>query len=178
MMSGIPGYSPQPACYCTPRARRTACHRRPAAPGEREPAVQSGERRPAPSGERGPAAAPPGERLPGPAPAPSAERGQASVELLALLPALIALSLAALQLLAVGYAVVLAGSAAEAGALALAAGADAEAGVREALPGWSRAGARVSVDDGEVTVRLRPPSALRALAERLEVTGKAAVEDP
>jgi hypothetical protein len=107
-----------------------------------------------------------------------AERGQASVELLALLPALIALSLATVQLFAVGYAGVLAGNAAEAGALALAAGTDAEAGVREALPDWSRARARVSVDGGEVTVRLRPPSALRALAERLEVTGSAAVEAP
>ena len=107
-----------------------------------------------------------------------AERGQASVELLAVLPALIALSLAIVQLFAVGYAGVLAGNAAEAGALALAAGTDAEAGVREALPGWSRVRARVSVDGGEVTVRLRPPSALTALAERLEVTGRAAVEAP
>ena len=108
-----------------------------------------------------------------------AQRGQASVELLGALPLLVALGLAALQLLAVGYASILAGNAAEAGALALAGGsgaADARAGVREALPGWSRARTRVSVDGGRVTVRLRPPSLLQALAERLEVTADASVE--
>ena len=78
------------------------------------------------------------------------ERGQASVELLGLLPLLIVLGLAVLQLLAVGYASVLAGSASEAGALAMAAGGDARAGVREALPGWSRSRAKVEVVAGEV----------------------------
>ncbi|MBD0283149.1 MAG: pilus assembly protein [Thermoleophilaceae bacterium] len=104
-------------------------------------------------------------------------RGQATVELLGLLPVVLVLGLAAFQLLAVGYASVLAGSAAEAGALALAGGADAHAAVREALPAWSRARARVNVDDGRVAVRLRPPSLLAALEERLEVTAHAAVED-
>jgi hypothetical protein len=103
------------------------------------------------------------------------EGGQASVELLAGLPLLIAVGLVVLQLLAVGYAAVLAGSAAEAGALALAAGGDARAGVREALPGWSRAGAQVSVSGGEVQVRLRPPSPLAAVARRLRVNARAAV---
>lgn len=107
-----------------------------------------------------------------------AERGQASVELLGVFPLVVVLGLAALQLLAVGYASVLAGSAAEAGALALAGGADARAAVRGALPGWSRARARVSVDGGRVEVHLRPPSPLRALAERLEVSSDATVEAP
>jgi hypothetical protein len=107
-----------------------------------------------------------------------ASAGQATVETVALVPLVVAIGLAVLQLLAVGYASVLAGSAAEAGALALAAGADPRAGVREALPGWSKTRARVSVDGGQVEVRLRPPSPLRALAERFEVTGRAAVEDP
>jgi len=105
-------------------------------------------------------------------------RGQASVELLALMPLLLALALAVLQLLAVGYASVLAGNAAEAGALALAAGGDARAGAREALPGWSRARAHVAVRGGEVDVRLRPPALLRALGERLTVDASAAVEAP
>jgi hypothetical protein len=110
-----------------------------------------------------------------------AERGQASVELLAALPLLIALGLAGVQLLSVGYASVLAGNAAEAGALALAGASDASdarAGVRAALPGWSRARARVGVENGRVTVRLRPPALLSALGERLEVTADAAVEAP
>ena len=72
----------------------------------------------------------------------------------------------------------LAAKPAEAGALDLAAGGDARAGVREALPGWSRARAEVSVAGGEVNVRLRPPALLRALGERLTVTGEAAVEAP
>ena len=107
----------------------------------------------------------------------SRERGQASLEFLGVLPLLVVLGLAAFQLLAVGYSSVLAGSAAEAGALALAAGGDARDGVHEALPGWSRAHARVTVEHGRVTVRLRPPSLLRAIAERLEVRADAAVED-
>ena len=110
--------------------------------------------------------------------APPRERGQATVETVALIPAMVAIGLVALQLLVVGYASVRAGTAAEAGALALAAGSDARAGVRESLPGWSKAGARVGVTDGRVEVRVRPPSPLRALSERLEVTGTAAVEAP
>ena len=108
----------------------------------------------------------------------ASDHGQAALELIALLPAFVAVGLAVLQLLAVGYASVLAASAAEAGALALAAGTDARAGVKEALPGWSRARARVEVSGGRVEVQLRPPSPLRALAERLEVSAAAAVEAP
>jgi hypothetical protein len=104
--------------------------------------------------------------------------GQASVELLGALPLLLAVALAGVQLLAVGYASILAGGAAEAGALALAAGADPKSEVRAALPGWSRARARVHIEGGRVTVRLRPPALLRGLAERLEVTAKAEVEAP
>ncbi len=107
-----------------------------------------------------------------------AERGQASLELVGLLPLLVAVALAAAQLLAVGYSSVLAGNAAEAGALALAAGGDPRAGARDALPGWSRAHARVSVSGGEVRVELRPPSLLRALAGNLEVSAGAMVEAP
>lgn len=103
------------------------------------------------------------------------QRGQASVELLGAIPALLVLGLVIFQLLAVGYASVLAGTAAEAGALALAAGSDPEAGVREALPGWSRVRARVKVTGGTVLVRLRPPSPLAAVARKLEVAADASV---
>jgi hypothetical protein len=102
--------------------------------------------------------------------------GQASVELLGAVPAVLVVGLFLLQLLAVGYSSVLAGSAAEAGALALAAGADPRAGVKEALPAWTRTHARVSVRRGEVMVRLRPPSPLRAVSRRLEVKAQATVE--
>jgi hypothetical protein len=105
-------------------------------------------------------------------------RGQATVEAIALVPVMVAIGLGLLQLLAVGYASVLAGNAAEAGALALAAGGDARAGARQALPGWSRARSRLEVEGGRVTVHIRPPSPLEALAEGLEVRATAAVETP
>jgi hypothetical protein len=104
--------------------------------------------------------------------------GQATVETVALVPAVLVVGLAALQVLAVGYSSVLAGNAAEAGALALAAGQDAHAAAKNALPGWSHARARSHVEGGRVEIRLRPPSPLDALAERLEVTGEATVEAP
>jgi pilus assembly protein CpaE len=106
------------------------------------------------------------------------ELGQAAVELLAVLPLLVVVALAAAQLLAVGYSSVLAGNAAEAGALALAGGADPAAAARQALPGWSRARARVAVKGGEVSVNLRPPTLLRRLADELEVAATASVEAP
>lgn len=103
------------------------------------------------------------------------ERGQALVEAVGAVPAVLLIGLVALQLLAVGYASVLAGTAAEAGALALASGGSARAGVRESLPGWSRARATVSVSGGTVRVRLRPPSPLEAVARRLAVGASASV---
>jgi pilus assembly protein CpaE len=106
------------------------------------------------------------------------ERGQAAVELLAILPLVLAAAAAAAQLLAVGYSSVLAGNAAEAAALAVAGGGDPRAAARQALPGWSRAHARVSVSGGEVRVNLRPPTLLRPLADELEISAKASVEAP
>lgn len=106
----------------------------------------------------------------------SSERGQALVELIAGLPLMLTVGLVLLQLLATGYSVVLAGAAAEAGALALAGGADARGAVRRALPGWSQARASVDVGDDSVRVRLRPPSPIPVVARKLEVTRDAAVE--
>lgn len=99
------------------------------------------------------------------------EGGQATVELIAALPALLLAALIALQLLVAGYALTLADGAAEAGALALAAGKPARSAARMALPGWAEDGVDVAVSGGEVTVRLRPPSPLPAIADRLAVTG-------
>jgi hypothetical protein len=103
------------------------------------------------------------------------ERGQASVELVAALPALLLAGLVALQLLAVGYVLILADGAAEAGALALASGGSATDAARGALPGWAADDVAVEVEGGTVTVRVRPPSPLPALAERLAVDSTAAV---
>jgi hypothetical protein len=103
------------------------------------------------------------------------EEGQSTVELVAALPALLLAGLLALQLLATGYALTLADGAAEAGALALAAGEPARAAARDALPGWAEDDVEVAVEGGRVTVRLRPPSPLPAVGEHLAVTSSAQV---
>ncbi len=103
-----------------------------------------------------------------------AERGQATVELVAALPALLLAALVALQLLAAGYALTLADGAAEAGALALASGGSAAAAARASLPGWAADDVSVSVEGGEVSVQLRPPSPFGAVARRLTVASSAA----
>jgi hypothetical protein len=100
-------------------------------------------------------------------------RGQASVELVAALPALLLVALVALQLLAAGYAMTLADGAAEAGALALASGGSAAEAARRALPGWAKDDVVVSVEGGTVSVRLLPPSPFRPVANRLAVSSSA-----
>lgn len=102
------------------------------------------------------------------------ERGQATAEMVAALPVLLSAALLALQLLVAGYAITLADGAAEAGALALASGDPAVEAAEEALPGWAEERVSVSVEGGTVSVRLRPPSPLEALADRLAVTSSAA----
>jgi len=98
------------------------------------------------------------------------EGGQATVELLAAIPLLLLAGSIALQLLLAGYALTLADGAAEAGALALAAGRPAKAAAEESLPAWADGDSEVSVSGGEVTVRLTPPSLFSAVGERLAVT--------
>jgi hypothetical protein len=101
--------------------------------------------------------------------------GQATVEAVAAIPLLLFAGAICLQLLVAGYALTLADGAAEAGALALATGHPAKGAVREALPGWAEDDVAVSVRGGEVTVRLRSPSPLPALADLLAVTSSASV---
>lgn len=101
------------------------------------------------------------------------ERGQATVELVAALPALLLAGLLVMQLLATGYALTLADGAVEAGALALASGQPAAAAVRDALPGWAEDDVGVTVRGGRVTVRLSPPSLFPAVADRFTVTSTA-----
>ena len=102
-----------------------------------------------------------------------AERGQATVELVAALPALLLAGLVALQLLAAGYAMTLADGAAEAGALALASGGSAADAARAALPEWAEDDVSVSVEGSEVSVRLAPPSPIAALSKRLTISSSA-----
>ena len=104
--------------------------------------------------------------------------GQASVELLAALPALALAAALALQLLLVGYSMTIADGAAEAGALAGTAGKDAKRAAVEALPGWARDRSQVTADGGTVTVRLRPPAPLAVVADALAVTSQAWSRSP
>ena len=106
------------------------------------------------------------------------EEGQASVELLAGIPALVLAGLVALQLLATGYSLTLADGAAEAGALAMAAGKPVGPAVRDALPGWARGRSDFDVAGGRLTVWLDPPSPMTAIARTLEVTSSIWVRTP
>jgi hypothetical protein len=106
--------------------------------------------------------------------APSrAEAAQASIELLAALPAVALAAAIALQLLLVGYSLTIADGAAEAGALAGSAGRDAKRAAVEALPGWARGHSHVSADGGRVEVELQPPAPLAAVAKALTVSSEA-----
>jgi hypothetical protein len=104
--------------------------------------------------------------------------GQASVELLAALPALALAAALALQLLLVGYSLTIADGAAEAGALAGASGRDARGAARAALPGWARGRSDVSAEGSRVTVELRPPAPLAAVADALTVSSEAWSRSP
>jgi hypothetical protein len=89
--------------------------------------------------------------------------GQASVELVALLPAL-AVSLAiAAQTVVVGWALWSAGNAARAGARAKQVGSDAETAARHALPSALRDHAVIRSGDG-VRVKVRVPALVPGVA--------------
>jgi hypothetical protein len=89
----------------------------------------------------------------------AAGTGQASVELVAVLPALAVCLVIAGQTVAVGWALWSAGNAARAGARAEEVGSNAESAARHALPGALRDGAVIRSDDG-VRVRVRVPALL------------------
>jgi hypothetical protein len=104
--------------------------------------------------------------------------GQASVELVALLPLAALTALAIGQLLAAGSARELAGNAAEAGAAALLQGSDPAGAARDALPGWSRERSVVHVSGRRVEVHVRPRTVVPVLAGRLEATATADAGPP
>lgn len=99
--------------------------------------------------------------------------GQAAIELVALLPLLVAVALAIVQALAAGVAAELADHAAQSGAVALAQGRDGAAAARASVPGWSGARIRVAVRGSRVHVRLVPPALVPGLGERLATTATA-----
>ncbi len=92
------------------------------------------------------------------------ERGQASVELIGVIPALLVAALIAAQLVLAGAALWSASLASRAGARASVVGRDAAGAARRALPSLLREGARVS-EDGGVSVRVAVPRLLPGLPE-------------
>ena len=82
--------------------------------------------------------------------------GQSTVEVVALLPLLLAVGVAVASFLSAGRAEEVAGNAAEAGAVALLQGREPRAAVRAALAGWPSKRAQVRVEGLRVTVRVTP----------------------
>jgi TadE-like protein len=99
-------------------------------------------------------------------PPPRSARGQASVELVALLPLIAAGLMACIQVVLVAYAAWSAHAAARSAARAAAVGADALAAARRSLPPSLEHRVSVGAPDGSgrVAVRVRVPSVVPALA--------------
>ena len=101
------------------------------------------------------------------------ERGQASLELVSTVPAMVVGAAIALQLAITGYTLHLADGAAEAAALAAAAGTDPEAAAAAALPGWASDRVDVRVEGGRVEVAVRPPAPHPEISSAFEVSAEA-----
>jgi hypothetical protein len=100
--------------------------------------------------------------------------GQATVELVALLPLLLIAALAGAALVAAHAAGEHAGQAAQAGAMALIQGGDPRAAARRALPAGTRRRATIEIHGRRVTVRIRPDLPVAALERPLTGTATAA----
>lgn len=102
------------------------------------------------------------------------ERGQAAVELVAVLPVVALLAALAWQAVLVGQAAWLAGTAARAAARARLVGGDPAAAARRVLPPHLRAGLTVrrGRDDGEVRVRVGVPSVAGGRLGALEAAAR------
>jgi hypothetical protein len=100
------------------------------------------------------------------------QRGQASVELVALLPVVVIAVAAVVQVLAAGSAHERASAAAEAGAVALLQDTDAKAAVEQSL-GGSLERATFTIDGRRVRVTVRPRAFAPQLGELLAATSEA-----
>lgn len=103
------------------------------------------------------------------------DSGQASIEAVCGIGALILAGLLCFQLLAAGYTVTVVDGAAEAGAVAMVRGEPVEPAVRRALPGWARSRVSVTRTGESLRVRVRPPSPLASIGELLAVSSTAVV---
>ncbi len=99
--------------------------------------------------------------------------GQASVELVALLPLMVTVAFGVLQVLAAGAAHEAADGAAEAGAVALLQDAEPRAAALAALPKWARERAEITLRGRRVGVSVRPRGPVPALTRKLTSTSSA-----
>lgn len=99
--------------------------------------------------------------------------GQASVELVALLPLAITVAFGVLQVLAAGSALEAADGAAEAGAVAMLQDGKPRAAARSALPSWARSRTEIWLQGRRVKVSVRPRGPVAAVTRRLTATATA-----
>jgi hypothetical protein len=93
-------------------------------------------------------------------PARTGQRGQATVETVALLPLIVLVGALLWQAVVAGQALWLSGAAARAAARAAAVGGDAQVAARGALPPRLESGLRVRAAGGRVRVAVRVPAVL------------------
>lgn len=99
--------------------------------------------------------------------------GQSSIEILGLLPLLVAVTLVAAQLLAAGVAHSAATSAAEAAAMAIVAGTDPTDAAHAAAPSWSRRRMSIRITGRHVRIRITPPGLVPGTSGLLATTAEA-----
>jgi pilus assembly protein CpaE len=106
------------------------------------------------------------------------DRGQASIELLGVLPAALLIAAIGWQLLLTGQASWLVANAARVAARADAVGEDPEAAARSALPSYLRGGLAVAEPgrSGRVRVRVRVPLLVAGIDSPLTFAAEAAME--
>jgi hypothetical protein len=101
------------------------------------------------------------------------ESGQASVELVAVIPLVVTVGFVVFSFMAAAAAGELAAQAAKAGAIALLQERDPTEAARAALPGGSRRFAEIEVDGRRVTVQVRPRGPIGPINARLTVRAAA-----
>lgn len=107
------------------------------------------------------------------------ERGQASIELVAVLPVVLVVGAIAWQLALAGHAAWLTAQAARTGARAELVGRDGEAAARSALPRSLERGLEVErLGGGGVRVSVRLPSLVRAWATPVRVSAESSLGAP
>jgi hypothetical protein len=95
------------------------------------------------------------------------DSGQASVELVAVIPLVVTVGFVVFSFMAAAAAEELAAQAAKAGAIALLQDRDPTEAARAALPGGSRRSAQIKVDGRRITVHVRPRGPIGPINNRL-----------